>query len=147
MHWKCLCICDMILFWYWGWIWMFGWITRYLNLSLCLCFCLDLIIYVAALNMFWCHVRWMLRFSYVLFSSLFALWIDKYVCLGTKMPCCLLDTWCVCVCVCEFRTQVLYLFLIRLGFNTQRWEANLRIGQSWVPNTFSRVYLNSEPVL
>ena len=38
------------------------------------------------------------------------------------------------------------MLLIRLRYKTQRWEANLRVRQSWVPNTFPRVYLNSEPI-
>ena len=45
------------------------------------------------------HVRCMLRFLLCVWLS-FALWMDKYVCLGLKRPCCLLDT---CYCVCESR--------------------------------------------
>ena len=66
--------------------------------------------------------------------------------LGLKMPCYLLDA-CYCVCVCESRIQVFKWFLIELRYRTQWWEANLRVGQSWVPNTFLRAYLNSEPKL
>ena len=36
--------------------------------------------------------------------------------------------------------------LIRLRHKTQWWEANLRVGQFWVPNTFLRLYLNSKPI-
>ena len=46
----------------------------------------------------------------------------------------------VCVCVCEFRMQVLKSFFIGLTHKTQQWEANLRVGRSWVPNTFPRAY-------
>ena len=66
--------------------------------------------------------------------------------LGLKMPCYLLDA-CYCVCVCESRIQVFKWFLIELRYRTQWWEANLRVGRSWVPNTFPRAYLNSEPKL
>ena len=45
------------------------------------------------------------------------------------------------------RIRVLNLFLIRLRHKTQHWEANLGIGRCWVPNTFLRTYLNSEPIL
>jgi len=36
------------------------------------------------------------------------------------------------------------MILSSLRHKTQRWEANLRVGRSWVPNTFPRTYLNSE---
>ena len=46
--------------------------------------------------------------------------------------------------MCEFRIQVLNMILLRLICKTQCWETNLRVGQSWVPNTFPRTYLNSK---
>ena len=55
----------------------------------------------------------MLGFGYVCVWLSFALWIDKYACLGIKIPCCMLDALLVCVCVCvrarvcEFRIKVL----------------------------------------
>ena len=90
------------------------------------------------------YARWMLGFLVCVWFS-FALWIDKYACLRIKMP--WLCVKCMLVCVCKFRIQVLRLFLIGLRYKTQWWEANLRVGRSWVPNTFPIAYLNSEPIL
>ena len=40
--------------------------------------------------------------------------------------------------------QVLSVPLIGLRHKAQRWEANLRVGQFWMPNTFLRSYFNSK---
>ena len=77
----------------------------------------------------------------------FCLWIDKYACLGLKVPCLFVRCMLVCVCVCVFRIQVFKWFLIGLRNRTQQWEASLRVRQSWVPNTSPRIYLNPEPKL
>ena len=51
---------------------------------------------------------------------------------------------CMLVCVCELDTS------FECAFNrvkkTQWWEADFRVGRFWVPNTFPRPYLNSEPI-
>ena len=38
------------------------------------------------------------------------------------------------------------MILSRLRRKTQWWDAILKVGQSWVTNTFPRTYLNSEPI-
>ena len=69
-----------------------------------------------------------------------ALWID--MCHGMNDA--MLYVRCMLVCV-WVRIQVLILFLMRLRHKTQRWEA--KVGWSWVPNAFPRMYLNSKPIL
>ena len=46
--------------------------------------------------------------------------------------------------VCVSWIQVLSVPLIGLRHKAQRWEANLRVGQFWLPNTFLRSYFNSK---
>ena len=55
------------------------------------------------------------------------------------MSCCML----VCVWV---RIQILNMILSRLRCKTQWWEANHKVGRSWVPNTFPKAYLNTKPI-
>ena len=78
-----------------------------------------------------CHARWMLRYAM----------IDVYLGMFDTM---LIVRWMlVCVWV---RIIILSVPLIGLRHKTQWWEANLRVGQFWVFNTFRRLYLNSEPI-
>ena len=42
--------------------------------------------------------------------------------------------------------KILNVPLMRLRHKTQHKEANLRVRQFWVPNTFPRSYLNSKPI-
>ena len=65
------------------------------------------------------------------------------MCFGMMIPCCMLKCMLVCVWVW---TQVLNMILSRLRRKIQWWETNLRVGRSWVPNTFPKMYLNSEPI-
>ena len=65
------------------------------------------------------------------------------MCFGMMMPCCTLRCMLVCMWV---RIQVLNMILLRLRHKMQWWEANFRVEWSWVPNTFPRMYLNSEPI-
>ena len=51
---------------------------------------------------------------------------------------------CMLVCVCVSIDKILKMPLKGLRHKTQRSEANLRVGQFWVPNTFPRPYLNSK---
>ena len=50
----------------------------------------------------------------------------------------------VCVCVCELDANIEYA-LNRVKTLDTRCEANLRVGRFWVPNTFPRPYVNSNP--
>ena len=52
---------------------------------------------------------------------------------------------CMLVCVWVIDTNI-EMFLMRLKRKTQWWEANLRVGRSWVPNTFPRAFLNTKPI-
>ena len=69
--------------------------------------------------------------------------MDKYVLFAMKDAMLFVRYMLVCMCVCvSLEYKCLDIFLIRLRHRTQRWEANLRVGQSWVPNTFLRAYPN-----
>ena len=60
---------------------------------------------------------------------------------GIKMSCCML------VCMCVSIDESVEHDFNKVRHKTQLWETNLRVRQSWVPNTFPRAYLNSEPIL
>jgi len=87
-----------------------------------------------------CHDECYGFYMYVVWLFI-ALWIDICFRLNDTM----LYVRCTLACV-WVRIQVLNLFLIRLRHKTQWSKANLRVGRSWVPNTFLRAYLNSEPI-
>ena len=60
------------------------------------------------------------------------------------MPCCMLRYMLLCVWV---RMTMLDMALIGLRRKTQWLEANPRVGQLRVPNTFPKPYLNFEIIL
>ena len=53
-----------------------------------------------------------------------------------------------CMLVCVWvQNAMLNVFLMRLRHKTQWVEADPSVGQFWVPSTFPKLYLNSEPIL
>ena len=52
----------------------------------------------------------------------------------------------VSVCACEFKITILSVPLIGLRHKIQWEKANFKVGWFWVPNTFSRPYLNFESI-
>ena len=131
--------------------------------------------YVVALDGIWwhddsnmlgfmlCHARWMQGWCdmYAMIRCMLGFVMWWYAMIRWMLGCliCMIDVWlgmidamlcvrCVlmCVCVCVNIDAVLSVHLIGLRHNTQWREANLRVRWFWVPNTFLRPYLNSEPI-